>query len=92
MRRRYSPAGKKRLDALSGEERAQLLLDCLYKEGLEYLNWTPEAQQLRARVRLAHQQEPARWPAWDDEALLASLATGSNHTSAQLTTCSNCTS
>lgn len=64
---------EKRLDALSGEERAQLLLDCLYKEGLEYLNWTPEAQQLRARVRLAHQQEPARWPAWDDEALLASL-------------------
>jgi len=64
---------EKRLDALTAEERVQLLIECLRKEGLEYLNWTEEARQFRARVMLAHEQEPARWPAWDDETLLASL-------------------
>lgn len=64
---------EKRLDALSGEERAQLLMECLQKEGLGYLHWGEEALQFRARVNLAQTQEPERWPLWDDASLLGCL-------------------
>ncbi|HMW49873.1 MAG TPA: helicase-related protein, partial [Cellvibrionaceae bacterium] len=64
---------EKRLDALPGEERAQLLVECLRKEGLSYLHWGEETLQLQARVNLAHTQEPERWPLWDEASLLAQL-------------------
>jgi ATP-dependent helicase HrpB len=64
---------EKRLESLSGEERAQLLIECVRKEELGYLNWNDDAVQLRARVNLAHSQEPERWPLWDDTSLLGDL-------------------
>lgn len=53
-----------------------LLLDVLRRDGLELLNWTSEARQLRARLALLARSCPADgWPAVDDVALLAQLET-----------------
>ena len=50
------------------------MLRWIREKGLEVLNWTPEAQQLRLRLQCAAQWLPEeRWPAMDDEALLATL-------------------
>ena len=50
------------------------MLRWIREKGLAVLNWTPEAQQLRLRLLCAQQWLPEeRWPAMDDEALLATL-------------------
>ncbi|SNB61284.1 ATP-dependent helicase HrpB [Arboricoccus pini] len=53
----------------------EALLQHLRDEGLEVLPWTNGARSLLARLRFAARMEKGRWPATDDEALMASLDT-----------------
>ncbi len=58
----------------SAEQRAHALLAFVRESGLELLDWSGEASQLRARVALAHTLEPdAQWPDWSDTQLLQTL-------------------
>lgn len=50
------------------------MLRWIREKGLNVLNWSPEAEQLRLRLQCAAQWLPeASWPEMDDAALLASL-------------------
>lgn len=50
------------------------MLRWIRTRGLQVLNWSPEAQQLRLRLHCAAQWLPEEcWPAMDDDTLLASL-------------------
>ncbi|URQ61556.1 ATP-dependent helicase HrpB [Pantoea alhagi] len=50
------------------------MLRWIREKGLEVLNWTPEASQVRLRLQCAAQWLPEeKWPAMDDESLLATL-------------------
>lgn len=49
------------------------LREGLRREGLGLLNWTREAEALRARLAFCHRELGPPWPAMDDDALLASL-------------------
>jgi ATP-dependent helicase HrpB len=64
---------EKRLETLRAEQRENLLIEFLHKEGLEYLNWDEHAVQLRARLNHAFEQDPNLWPASDDASLLGTL-------------------
>ena len=56
------------------EELHAAMLNWVREKGLEVLNWTPEAEQLRMRLACAAQWLPEEaWPACDDRALLATL-------------------
>lgn len=49
------------------------LLGGLRQHGLALLPWTREQESLRQRVEILRHIEPSAWPAFDDQALLASL-------------------
>lgn len=56
------------------EELHQAMLNGIREKGLNVLNWTPEAEQLRLRLHCAAQWLPEEaWPAVDEASLLASL-------------------
>lgn len=58
----------------SEKELHQAMLNGIREKGLEVLNWTPEATQLRLRLHCAAKWLPeSQWPAVDDESLLAEL-------------------
>lgn len=58
----------------SEDELHQAMLNGIREKGLNVLNWTPDAIQLRLRLHCAAKWLPgAAWPAVDDEALLAEL-------------------
>nr|WP_318382916.1 ATP-dependent helicase HrpB [uncultured Enterobacter sp.] len=58
----------------SETELHQAMLNGIRDKGLQVLNWTPEAQQLRIRLHCAAKWLPeADWPAVDDASLLATL-------------------
>ncbi|WP_297118474.1 ATP-dependent helicase HrpB [uncultured Enterobacter sp.] len=66
--------GMKPLAKPSEEELHQAMLNGIREKGLGVLNWTPEAEQYRLRLRCAARWLPEySWPQVDDEALLASL-------------------
>lgn len=66
--------GMKPLAKPSEEELHQAMLNGIREKGLGVLNWTPEAEQYRIRLRCAARWLPEySWPQVDDEALLASL-------------------
>lgn len=64
---------EKRLDKLSAAQRCKLLLEAIEQEGLEYLHWSDAALQIKARLQLASQLEPERWPDSSPQALLEQL-------------------
>ena len=64
---------ERRMSAPSDERAAAVLLEQVMAGGLEFLPWSEQSQQLRARLAFLHYHDPARWPAVSDEALLASL-------------------
>jgi ATP-dependent helicase HrpB len=64
---------EKRLETLPAADRQRLLIEFIRKEGLGCLNWSIEALQLQARLNLACQQEPNRWPSCDNSGLLDTL-------------------
>lgn len=64
---------EKRMEKLSAAQRSTLLLEAIQEEGLDYLNWSDEAKQMRARLHLACELEPDRWPAGSPQALLDQL-------------------
>jgi ATP-dependent helicase HrpB len=74
---------QRRLGALVLEERLIMdlapatiqagLLAAIRRRGLGALNWSDAILQWRARAALARRREPDRWPAFDDDALLADL-------------------
>lgn len=53
----------------------QGLLDGVRQQGLRVLPWTEAARQWRARAAWLHRFEPERWPAMDNDTLLADLDT-----------------
>ncbi|MDU4363729.1 MAG: ATP-dependent helicase HrpB [Klebsiella oxytoca] len=56
------------------EELHQAMLNGIREKGLNVLNWTPEAEQLRLRLHCAAQWLPEEaWPTVDEASLLASL-------------------
>jgi len=55
------------------ERIAAALLDHVRRSGLDALDWTRDATQLRARLAFLHAHDPAAWPDVRDDALLASL-------------------
>jgi ATP-dependent RNA helicase HrpB len=55
---------------------AAAVAEGLRREGLGLLRWTPAAVAYRQRLAAAHAGLGEPWPAVDDEALLAALATG----------------
>ncbi|CAI0754352.1 ATP-dependent RNA helicase HrpB [Serratia marcescens] len=56
------------------EELQQALLDWVRAQGLSVLNWEGAAEQLRVRLQCAQAWLPeAKWPAMDEEPLLAAL-------------------
>ena len=58
----------------SEEELHQAMLNGIREKGLDVLNWTPDATQLRLRLHCAAKWLPeAEWPAVDDASLLAEL-------------------
>jgi len=58
----------------SEDELHQAMLNGIREKGLNVLNWTPDAIQLRLRLHCAAKWLPeAEWPAVDDDALLAEL-------------------
>jgi len=58
----------------SEEELHQAMLNGIRDKGLQVLNWTPEAEQLRLRLHCAAKWLPeVEWPAVDDASLLAAL-------------------
>lgn len=58
----------------SEEELHQAMLNGIRDKGLQVLNWTPEAEQLRLRLHCAAKWLPeTAWPAVDDASLLATL-------------------
>lgn len=58
----------------SEEELHQAMLNGIREKGLQVLNWTPEAEQLRLRLHCAAKWLPeVEWPAVDDASLLAAL-------------------
>lgn len=62
------------LAKLPEEELHQAMLNGIRDKGLDVLNWTPEAKQLRLRLHCAAKWLPEEaWPAVDDASLLASL-------------------
>ncbi|HEY6527339.1 MAG TPA: ATP-dependent helicase HrpB [Cellvibrionaceae bacterium] len=64
---------EKRLETLQAEDRQNLLMEFLQKEGLDYLNWDEQALQMRARLNYAFEQDPNCWPACDEASLLSTL-------------------
>lgn len=59
----------------SEEELHQAMLNGIRDKGLSVLNWSAEAEQLRLRIQCAARWLPEEaWPAVDDDALLATLA------------------
>jgi ATP-dependent helicase HrpB len=63
------------MERLSGEERRQALLNAVAEQGLELLDWSDAARQLRARVAFMRLLEGGVWPDWSDEALIAARGT-----------------
>ncbi len=63
---------KRKLDKVPVDEKIQAILAHVAETRLSILNWTPEAQQLRARVNLIRLHR-ADWPDFSDAGLLASL-------------------
>lgn len=60
----------------SEDELHEAMLNGIREKGLSVLNWTPEAEQYRIRLRCAARWLPEYdWPAADDESLLATLET-----------------
>jgi ATP-dependent helicase HrpB len=58
----------------SENELHQAMLNGIREKGLDVLNWTTEATQLRLRLRCAAKWLPEeKWPAMDDDSLLAEL-------------------
>jgi ATP-dependent helicase HrpB len=57
--------------AVTPDEVAEVLANALRRRGLASLDWTRDSSQLRGRIALLHQLEPARWPDVSDAALLA---------------------
>ena len=58
----------------SEEELHQAMLNGIRDKGLQVLNWTPEAEQLRLRLHCAAKWLPeTAWPAVDEASLLATL-------------------
>lgn len=62
---------EKRIDSLPVSERKTLLLNHFQKEGLGSLNWDDESLQVQARLNLAYEQEPDRWPSCDESTLIS---------------------
>ena len=50
-------------------------LEGVRQQGLRILPWTESTRQWRARAAWLHRLEPERWPAMDDDTLLADLDT-----------------
>jgi ATP-dependent helicase HrpB len=61
------------LERMNAEELRDALLEAVRDEGLQLLNWSESAEQVRARVRFLHGLEGEPWPDWSDAALAASL-------------------
>lgn len=55
-----------------GEDLLPALLNQLRRQGLELLDWSPAAQQWRARAQLLAEHRPG-WPSFDDAALQETL-------------------
>jgi ATP-dependent helicase HrpB len=64
---------------------ARAVAEGLRLEGLGLLDWTPAAQQLRARLASAHAGLGDPWPAVDDETLLAAIDVSAARSRADLT-------
>lgn len=61
------------LEKMNAEELRDALLEAVRDEGLQLLNWSESAEQLRARVRFMHELDGGAWPDWSDDALIATL-------------------
>jgi ATP-dependent helicase HrpB len=61
------------LERLSGADLRAALLNAVADGGLDLLNWTDAARQLRARVAFLRSLEADEWPDWSDAALLGVL-------------------
>ncbi|HXV20498.1 MAG TPA: ATP-dependent helicase C-terminal domain-containing protein, partial [Desulfuromonadales bacterium] len=60
--------------AATAEDVVPALLAALRRQGIEVLDWSPAARQLRARVELLRQSWPeGGWPDFSEASLLASL-------------------
>ncbi|WP_445767450.1 ATP-dependent helicase HrpB [Rheinheimera sp.] len=60
---------------LSAEQKQQAWQDYIRAKGLSCLNWPEATLQLKARVALLRQYQPAAlWPDWSAEALVANLS------------------
>ena len=63
------------LPSPSSAQLEQGLLEGVRQQGLRVLPWTEVTRQWRARAAWLHRLEPERWPAMDDDTLLADLDT-----------------
>jgi len=61
------------LERMNADELRDALLEAVRDEGLQLLDWSESAEQVRARVRFLHGLEGEPWPDWSDAALAASL-------------------
>lgn len=61
------------LPAPGGADADRAIIEALREHGLSLLNWSKEAQALRARLRWLHQGLGSPWPDMSDAALLAGL-------------------
>ncbi|KGK41363.1 hypothetical protein LH51_15470 [Nitrincola sp. A-D6] len=79
LAQRHQQLGRIRLSSqplpqLTAEQWQQAWQDTLQQQGLSSLPWSIDAQNLKARMALAHQHEGDDWPDVSDTALLARLA------------------
>lgn len=54
---------------------ARALIDGLHAEGVGLLGWDQGSRRLQERLQFLHRHDPDRWPAVDDERLLAEATT-----------------
>jgi ATP-dependent helicase HrpB len=58
---------------VSADELQGAMLAAVRTNGLSLLHWTPDAEEVRARLAFLHLLQPDEWPAVSDDALLATL-------------------
>jgi ATP-dependent helicase HrpB len=63
------------IEELSASDLSGAWLEAVRLHGLEILDWSDRAQQLRARIALMREQEGEAWPELEDASLLGSLET-----------------
>ena len=61
------------LDSVSDEEMAMALIEAVRDQGIDALEWSDEARQLRARVLFMRGLDQDAWPDWSDARLRATV-------------------